>query len=175
MREILACPQCGGMGEKYSNPAPTVDVLVYDKTLGLLLVERGNAPFGFALPGGFVDVGESAESAAVREIREETGLDIVLTGLLGVYSRPDRDPRRHTLSVVFTGCARDTKSLRAGDDARQAAFYKLEALPDKLAFDHAEIISDFILVLHGQRALAPAWQGKIEQEKAKEEQAGYGL
>lgn len=127
----------------HRNPLPTVDVLIHQPGRGVVLVERKNPPPGWALPGGFVDYGETCEAAAVREAREETGLDVVLTGLLGVYSDPARDPRQHTLSVVYTGQARDLSALSAGDDAAQARFFALDALPP-LAFDHARILDDFI-------------------------------
>lgn len=124
------------------NPYPTVDILIYVPDRGVLLIERKNPPHGWALPGGFIDYGESVETAAIREAREETGLDVVLTGLLGVYSAPDRDPRHHTMSVVYTAQAKDLSVLQAGDDAGNAIFYPLDALPP-LAFDHARIIGDF--------------------------------
>ncbi len=146
------CPHCGETLPPPRNPAPTVDVVVYDPALGVVLVQRANEPHGFALPGGFVDYGESVERAAVREAREETGLDVVLTGLLGVYSDPARDPRGHTMSVVYTAQARDPRALAAGDDAAAAAFYPLHALPAPLAFDHARILADFAARLS---ALAP--------------------
>ncbi len=157
MEKTLNCPRCGAAVTEYRNPAPTVDVVIYEPERGVVLIERANPPLGFALPGGFVDEGESVEDAAVREMREETSLDVELTGLLGVYSRPDRDPRRHTMSTVFTGRAKDASVLAAGDDAKNAAFYPLDSLPE-LAFDHAEILDDFKRVLAGARNLAPVWR-----------------
>ena len=155
MHNTLSCPRCGGAVREYRNPAPTVDVVIYDPELGVVLIERAGITHGFALPGGFVDVGESVEDAAVREMREETGLDVELTGLLGVYSRPDRDPRGHTVSTVFTGRAKEPALLQAGDDAKRAAFYHLTALPEGMVFDHAEILHDFIQAQAGLRKLAP--------------------
>jgi len=124
-----------------------VDVVVYDPDRGVVLVERANAPHGWALPGGFVDYGETVESAAVREAREETGLSVVLTGLLGVYSDPARDPRGHTMSVVYTAQAKNPEALCAGDDAARAEFWALDALPVPLAFDHGRIVADFVASL----------------------------
>lgn len=134
------------------NPAPTVDLIIHAAGRGLVLVERRNPPPGWALPGGFVDYGESCEAAALREAKEETGLEVELTGLFGVYSDPGRDPRGHTLSVVYTAQALEPGMLCAGDDAAQAAFFPLDALPP-LAFDHARIIQDFIA---GLARLRPA-------------------
>lgn len=107
----------------------------------IVLIERRNPPFGHALPGGFVDVGESLERAAVREAREETGLDVALQVLLGCYSSPDRDPRGHTVSAVYVAHA--TGEPRAMDDARALDIYTLDALPESLAFDHALILEDY--------------------------------
>lgn len=140
----------------WRNPAPTVDVVIYDPDQGVVVIKRKNEPHGFALPGGFIDYGEAAETAAVREMREETGLDVELLGVLGVYSRPDRDPRQHTISVVYVGRALDPGKLKAGDDAAAAAFYALERLPEPMAFDHAEILADFKAYLAGKRSLAAA-------------------
>jgi 8-oxo-dGTP diphosphatase len=123
----------------YRNPKPTVDVVVLAEP-GLVLIRRCNPPLGWALPGGFIDEGESAESAAVREIEEETGLQVNLDALLGVYSDPARDPRHHTLSVVYT--ARTDKQPVAGDDAAEARIFSFDHLPHPLVFDHARIIED---------------------------------
>lgn len=149
MEHKKPCPHCGGQITMYRNPTPTVDVvvLVPEGTPdgdGVVLIERLNHPLGWALPGGFVDVGETCEQAAVREMKEETGLDVVLTGLLGVYSDPERDPRQHTMSVVYTGIARDAGTLEAGDDAGKVEVFSLGKWPE-LAFDHARILEDFLL------------------------------
>ncbi|GIW40067.1 MAG: NUDIX hydrolase [Candidatus Binatia bacterium] len=125
----------------FRNPVPTVDVIV-ELDGGIVLVRRKNPPEGWALPGGFVDYGESVEHAARREVREETGLDVRLTELFHVYSDPDRDPRRHTISIVFLGRAEGTP--RPGDDAADARRFSLDELPRDLAFDHGRILSDYI-------------------------------
>ncbi len=128
-------------GSSPRNPYPTVDIII-EMPGGIVLIERKNPPPGWALPGGFVDCGESAEQAAIREAKEETGLDVTLTGLLGVYSRPDRDQRFHTMSVVYMARGRGT--LEGGDDAAVARIFSPEALPGPMAFDHAEIIRDYL-------------------------------
>ena len=154
MKRQVTCPHCGKPYSSYRNPTPTADVVIYEPGRGVVIISRANAPVGFALPGGFIEEGECAETAAVREMREETGLDVELTGLLGVYSRPDRDPRQHTLTVAFAGRPRNPETLQAGDDAAHAAFYPLDALPQPLVFDHAQILADFKAMLEGKRALA---------------------
>lgn len=154
MKRQVTCPHCGKPYSSYRNPTPTTDVVIYAPDRGVVIIRRAHEPVGFALPGGFIEEGECAETAAVREMREETGLDVDLTGLLGVYSRPDRDPRQHTLTVAFTGTPRNPDALRAGDDAAQAAFYPLDALPQPLVFDHARILADFAEMLRGKRGLA---------------------
>ncbi len=124
-------------------PALTVDVvieLVDRPGRPIVLIERRNPPPGYALPGGFVDVGETVEQAARREALEETGLEVSLTRLLGVYSDPARDPRLHTASVVYVGEARGEP--RAGDDAARIRITTLDDLP-ALAFDHARILADY--------------------------------
>lgn len=124
----------------YRNPYPTTDVIV-EVEGGIVLIERAGEPKGWALPGGFIDYGESVEDGARREVLEETGLTVSLKTLLGVYSAPDRDPRQHNLSVVYVGSAEGTPA--GGDDAAQARVFPLDALPTPLCFDHAQIIEDY--------------------------------
>ncbi|MFP4167462.1 MAG: NUDIX domain-containing protein [Desulfonatronovibrionaceae bacterium] len=140
--EYKACPHCGQPVSYYRNPVPTVDIIIFTPPDRVLLVRRRNRPVGWALPGGFVDYGESAEEAAKREALEETGLEVILDGLLGVYSHPDRDPRQHTLSTVFTAHPKDNTLPRAGDDAGETGFFPLSGLP-RLVFDHPRILEDF--------------------------------
>lgn len=149
------CPSCGTLVVRYSNPLPTADVVIYDDTRGIVLIRRGTPPLGMALPGGFIEEGESAEHAAVREMKEETGLDVKLEGVLGVYSWPLRDMRCHTLTTVFVGRCEHPEKLAAGDDAADAAFYPLEHLPGPLCFDHGRVIGHFRDWLEGRRPLLP--------------------
>jgi 8-oxo-dGTP diphosphatase len=122
-------------------PLATVDIIV-ESDAGIVLVRRRNPPLGWALPGGFVDRGESVAQAARREAKEETGLDVELTELLGVYSDPRRDPRGFfTFSTVFI--ARAGGRPVGGDDAAEARVVALDALPSDIVFDHATIISDY--------------------------------
>jgi 8-oxo-dGTP diphosphatase len=130
---------------EYRNPAPTVDLLIelIDRPQRpLVLVERLNPPHGWALPGGFVDYGESVETAARREAHEETGLTVQLVELFHVYSQPDRDPRKHTLSVVFL--ARATGTPQAGDDAKHLQVFEPWQIPKNLCFDHDRILNDYL-------------------------------
>jgi len=110
---------------------------------GIVLIARKNSPVGLALPGGFVDVGERVEQALVREMKEETGLDVQIVRLLGIFSDPKRDPRFHTASAVFV--ARAEGEPKAGDDAKEAYLYALDAIPfEKLVFDHADILRTYL-------------------------------
>jgi ADP-ribose pyrophosphatase YjhB (NUDIX family) len=122
-------------------PVPTVDVIIEVEGL-IVLIRRKHPPPGWAIPGGFIDAGEKAQDAAVREAFEETGLRVTLTGLLGVYSDPARDARRHTISTVYMGKAEGTP--KGADDAAEARLFSERDLPSPLAFDHAQILADYI-------------------------------
>ena len=127
----------------HRNPALTVDgVLIEDGKI--LLIKRGREPFKgkWALPGGFVEYGEKVEDAIIREFREETGLDAEIIGLLGVYSDPERDPRGHTVSIVYL-LKRKGGEMKGGDDASEARFFPLDNLPE-MAFDHEKIVRDAV-------------------------------
>ena len=135
------CRNCGAELEFYHNPTPTVDIIIEIEGRGIILIMRKNEPIGWAIPGGFVDYGESLEDAAVREAREETSLDVILTGQLHTYSRPDRDPRQHTISTVFT--AKGKGVPKAADDAAEIGVFTEDNLPNPIMFDHREILSDY--------------------------------
>jgi 8-oxo-dGTP diphosphatase len=163
MKNELLCPHCGKVVEKYRNPFPAVDIIIEwapaesgniiqpvnpeeCKQLqrgknGIILIKRKNPPFGWALPGGFVDYGESLEAAAIREAEEETSLSVKLQYQLGAYSDPSRDPRFHTISVVFI--ARATGEPKAADDAVDFGIFSHDSLPADLAFDHGKILQDY--------------------------------
>lgn len=126
----------------YKIPSLTADCVVFDRIGRLLLIRRAKAPFkgSYALPGGFVDYGEPVEKAALRELKEETGVEGKIIKLVGVYSDPKRDPRGHTVSTAFLVRPRSTKVM-GGDDASEAAFVA-DWRDVKLAFDHAKIVAD---------------------------------
>ncbi len=133
------------MADGYRNPVPTVDIIIEIEEdaggPGVVLIRRKNPPHGWALPGGFVDYGESLEDAAVREAREETSLDVDLVRQFHTYSDPSRDPRGHTVSTVFIAKARGVPA--GADDALEAGVFRLDDLPGPIAFDHAAILEDY--------------------------------
>ncbi len=122
------------------NPIPTVDLIIKFNE-DIILIKRKNPPEGWALPGGFVDYGESLETAAVREAKEETGLEVELLRQFHAYSDPKRDPRHHTITIVFIAKAKG-KAI-AGDDAKEIGLFNKDTLPDQIAFDHRDILNDY--------------------------------
>lgn len=147
-------PQCGSVTRRRRNPVPTVDIIIEYQDQGLVLIERANPPYGWALPGGFVDYGESLEAAAIREAREETGLSVTLLGQFHTYSDPRRDPRRHTITTVYV--AQGFGVPQAATDARRLAIFALEDLPPVLAFDHSLILAEYLKV-------RPQWLDKLKK------------
>lgn len=148
----VLCPKCGAVVSKYRNPYPTVDIIIRlsgrPEPDNVILIKRLNPPHGWALPGGFVDYGESVEQTAVREAKEETDLDIEITKLIGVYSKPGRDPRFHTITTVFSATA--AGEPKAGDDAGEIGIFTKNNLPEVIAFDHREVLNDYFRTLEGK-------------------------
>lgn len=140
MKRLIKCPECGHEVATYRNPLPTADILIRFNN-GIILIKRKNPPYGWAIPGGFIDYGETAEHAAIREAEEETSMKIKNLKLFNVYSAADRDPRHHTVSVVFTAAGEGTP--KAQDDATEIGVFTRDNLPSPLAFDHAKILEDF--------------------------------
>ncbi len=145
MKNTVHCKRCGEIVHIYRNPFLTVDIIIEFRDGRVVLVERKNPPYGWALPGGFVDYGESLEEAALREAFEETGLRLEKITQFRAYSDPSRDPRHHTVTVVFIGEVLDEESaiLRPADDAKNCALFSLDGLPEVIAFDHRKILSDY--------------------------------
>jgi len=131
----------GKAGRAGRAPLPTVDIIIEREGGGVVLIKRKNPPFGWALPGGFVDYGETLEQAAVREAKEETCLEVTSIRQFHAYSAPDRDPRGHTISMVFI--ARSSGEPRAADDAQEIGIFQADQLPQPLAFDHGKILADY--------------------------------
>jgi len=142
MSHRLSCPRCGNTLDRYDQPRLTVDAVVRNADGDVLLIKRRNPPLGWALPGGFVDVGETLERAVARELNEETGLTARSLTQFHTYSDPARDPRHHTVSTVFQVDA--AGKPEANDDAILAAFFPPDALPTPVVFDHARIIADVV-------------------------------
>jgi ADP-ribose pyrophosphatase YjhB (NUDIX family) len=128
------------MEQKQRKPFCTVDAIIETEG-GIILIKRKNPPFGWAMPGGFVDYGESLEDAVRREAKEETGLDIKLIRQFHTYSDPKRDPRHHTVSTIFIAAA--AGKPKAGDDAREVGIFNKDNLPEDIAFDHRQILEDY--------------------------------
>ncbi|HIJ81504.1 MAG TPA: NUDIX hydrolase [Desulfuromonadales bacterium] len=139
----IICPECGAVVHKYRNPFPAVDIII-EMGDGIILIDRKNEPAGWALPGGFVDYGESLEDAARREAFEETSVTVSDLKLLGCYSDPERDSRRHIISTVFVATGHGIP--RAEDDAKGLDVFKLDSLPETLCFDHALILKDYAVL-----------------------------
>ncbi len=131
--------------KKYKYPIPTVDIIIEiereNGQEGIILIKRKNPPYGWALPGGFVDYGESLEQAAVREAKEETSLDIRLKSQFHTYSDPKRDPRKHTISTVYVAAAQGKP--KAQDDAQDIGIFTKEEINFPLAFDHQKVLADY--------------------------------
>lgn len=128
----------------YRNPAPTVDIIIelIDRSQRpIVLIERRNKPFGWAIPGGFVDYGESLETAAIREAKEEVSLDVELVEQFHVYSDPNRDLRQHTIAIVFIATA--TGKPKANDDAKNLGIFHRDEIPTNLCFDHDRIMREY--------------------------------
>lgn len=135
----MKCPHCNNEIQVYRNPVPTVDIII-EIDDRIILIKRRNPPYGWALPGGFVDYGESFETAAAREAQEETGLSVSNLRQFRTYSDPHRDQRQHTVSTVYIAEAKGTP--QAGDDAAEIGLYTEATLPS-LAFDHLQILQDY--------------------------------
>lgn len=144
----VKCSKCGEINQIFSNPAPTVDIII-EVDGKIVLIERQNPPHGWAFPGGFVDYGESLEHAAIREAKEETGLDVELICLLGCYSDPKRDARGHTISSVFV--AKANGAPLAGDDALKAQLFDPNNIHVKVVFDHNLMLNDYLQYRKGKR------------------------
>ena len=128
----------------YRNPTPTTDAIISDGSGRIVLIRRKNPPHGWAIPGGFIEEGEEAGAACVREAKEETGLDVVLKQQLFTYSNPKRDARQHTMSVVYACFVQPGSEPKGDDDAAEARWFTEDNLPwAELAFDHDEILRDY--------------------------------
>jgi ADP-ribose pyrophosphatase YjhB (NUDIX family) len=140
-QQTIQCPKCQYEIEIYRNPIPTVDIIIEIESRGIILIKRKNPPYGWAIPGGFVDYGESLEEAALREAKEETNLDVERLKQFHTYSDPQRDPRHHSISTVYVGKGKGKP--RAKDDAIEIGIFTESSLPREIAFDHRSILSDY--------------------------------
>ncbi len=140
-QRTIQCPKCQYEIEIYQNPISTVDIIIEIESKGIILIKRKNPPYGWAIPGGFVDYGESLEEAALREAKEETDLDVERLRQFHTYSDPQRDPRHHSISTVYVAIGRGKP--RAKDDAIEIGIFTESSLPPEIAFDHRLILSDY--------------------------------
>ena len=139
--KTIQCPKCQNQIEVYQNPIPTVDIIIEIESKGIILIKRKNPPYGWAIPGGFVDYGESLDEAAIREAKEETNLDVKLIRQFHTYSDPKRDPRHHSISTVYI--AKGKGIPKAKDDAIEIGVFNESNLPERIAFDHRNILMDY--------------------------------
>ena len=139
--KTIQCPKCQNQIEVYQNPIPTVDIIIEIESKGIILIKRKNPPYGWAIPGGFVDYGEPLEEAATREAKEETNLEVKLIRQFHTYSDPKRDPRHHSISTVYI--ARGKGKPEARDDAIEIGVFNESNLPEEIAFDHRNILMDY--------------------------------
>jgi ADP-ribose pyrophosphatase YjhB (NUDIX family) len=140
-KKTIRCSKCGNEIEVYQNPIPTVDIIIEVESKGVVLIKRKNPPYGWAIPGGFVDYGESLEKAALREAKEETNLDVKLIKQFHTYSDPQRDPRHHSISTAYIAKAKGIP--KAKDDAIEIGIFTESNLPEEIAFDHRSILKDY--------------------------------
>ena len=140
-KKLIQCPNCRNEIEVFRNPIPTVDIIIEIESKGIILIKRKNPPYGWAIPGGFLDYGEPLEEAATREAKEETNLDVKLVRQFYTYSDPKRDPRHHSISTVYI--ARGQGKPEAKDDAIEIGVFNESNLPDEIAFDHRNILMDY--------------------------------
>jgi ADP-ribose pyrophosphatase YjhB (NUDIX family) len=140
-KKTIRCSKCKNEIEVYQNPIPTVDIIIEVESKGIVMIKRKNPPHGWAIPGGFVDYGESLEAAAVREAKEETNLDVKLIRQFHTYSDPRRDPRHHSISTIYI--AKGKGILKAMDDALEIGIFDDSNLPEEIAFDHRSILKDY--------------------------------
>lgn len=148
-RQTIRCPKCQTEIEIYRNPIPTVDIIIELERGGIVLIKRKNPPYGWAIPGGFVDYGESLEEAALREAREETNLEVEDLRQFRAYSDPNRDPRHHTISMVYVAKSKGNPEPR--DDALEIGIFTEATLPEEIAFDHRKILRDYFRSLCGSK------------------------
>jgi ADP-ribose pyrophosphatase YjhB (NUDIX family) len=141
VKKAIRCPKCEEEIEIYQNPIATVDIIIEVESKGVVLIKRKNPPYGWAIPGGFVDYGESLEKAAMREAKEETNLEVNLVRQFHTYSDPKRDPRHHSISTVYIGKAEGIP--QAEDDALEIGIFNESNLPEQIAFDHRSILRDY--------------------------------